>query len=80
MGNENHLAGLHRRRDGGEVKVSLRTALTGGMKYNGIDLHSNNSVVTVTDEDDRVVAERRLPNELGRIVGFYALGGRSWSE
>jgi hypothetical protein len=50
------------------------------MKYNGIDLHSNNSVVTVTDEDDRVVAERRLPNELGRIVGFYALGGRSWSE
>lgn len=27
------------------------------MKYSGIDLHSNNSVVTVTDEEDRVVAE-----------------------
>jgi hypothetical protein len=27
------------------------------MKYSGIDLHSNNSVVTVTDENDRVVAQ-----------------------
>lgn len=40
------------------------------MKYSGIDLHSNNSVVTVTDEDDRVVAERRLPNDLAKIIGF----------
>jgi len=23
------------------------------MKYSGIDLHSNNSVVTITDEEDR---------------------------
>lgn len=38
------------------------------MKYSGIDLHSNNSVVTVTDEEDRVVAEKRLPNELTKIV------------
>jgi len=30
------------------------------MKYSGIDLHSNNSLVTVTDEEDRVVAEKRL--------------------
>ena len=42
------------------------------MKYSGIDLHSNNSVVTVTDEEDRVVAERRLPNELERIIGFLS--------
>ena len=28
------------------------------MKYSGIDLHSNNSVVTVTDEEDRVVAQK----------------------
>ena len=34
------------------------------MKYSGIDLHSNNSVVTVTDEEDRVMAEKRLPNDL----------------
>lgn len=40
------------------------------MKYCGIDLHSNNSVVTVIDEEDRVVAEKRLPNDLGKIVGF----------
>ncbi len=40
------------------------------MKYSGIDLHSNNSVVTVTDETDRVVAEKRLPNDLSKIVGF----------
>jgi Transposase len=43
-----------------------------GMKYSGIDLHSNNSVVTVTDEEDRVVAEKRLPNDLGQIVGFLS--------
>ena len=38
------------------------------MKYSGIDLHSNNSVVTVTDEEDRVMAEKRLPNDLARIL------------
>jgi transposase len=42
------------------------------MKYSGIDLHSNNSVVSVTDEEDRVVAEKRLPNEISKIVGFLA--------
>jgi len=31
------------------------------MKYSGIDLHSNNSVVTVTDEEDRVVARSGCP-------------------
>lgn len=40
------------------------------MKYSGIDLHSNNSVVTVTDEEDRVVAEKRLPNDLSVILAF----------
>jgi transposase len=42
------------------------------MKYSGIDLHSNNSLVTVTDETDRVVAEKRLPNELSRILAFLS--------
>lgn len=42
------------------------------MKYSGIDLHSNNSVVTVTDEEDRVVVEKRLPNDLGKILGLLA--------
>ncbi|MGF6979944.1 hypothetical protein QFZ94_008461 [Paraburkholderia sp. JPY465] len=40
------------------------------MKYSGIDLHSNNSVVTVTDENGRVVAEKRLPNDLAKIRGI----------
>ena len=40
------------------------------MKYSGIDLHSNNCVVTVTDDSDKVVAEKRLPNDLEKIIGF----------
>lgn len=42
------------------------------MKYCGIDLHSNNSVIVVIDDEDRVVAQRRLPNDLSRIVEFVA--------
>jgi transposase len=37
------------------------------MKYCGIDLHSNNSVVVVSDEEDRIVFNKRLPNDLGQI-------------
>ncbi|KAE8753347.1 IS110 family transposase [Paraburkholderia madseniana] len=32
-------------------------------KFSGIDLHSNNSVVVVSDEADRVLYQRRLPND-----------------
>lgn len=46
------------------------------MKYSGIDLHSNNSVVTVTDEEDRVMAEKRLPNDLHSILEFL----KPWRE
>ncbi|KVN98548.1 transposase [Burkholderia ubonensis] len=42
------------------------------MNYSGIDLHSNNSVVTVIDDTDRVVAEKRLPNDLTKILTFLA--------
>lgn len=38
------------------------------MKYSGIDLHSDNCVVVVSDEEDRVVFQKRLPNDLQRIV------------
>jgi transposase len=37
------------------------------MKYCGIDLHSNNSVVVVSDEQDRIVFNKRLPNDVGQI-------------
>ena len=40
--------------------------------YAAIDLHSNNSVVVVIDEQDRVVYERRLPNDLETILGHLA--------
>src|ERR1700726_2241213 len=42
------------------------------MMYGGIDLHSNNSVIAVIDDADRVVAQKRLPNELSKIIGFLA--------
>jgi transposase len=38
------------------------------MKYSGIDLHSNNSVVLVSDEADRVVFERRVANKLEAVL------------
>jgi transposase len=37
-------------------------------KYSGIDLHSNNSVVVVTDEEDRIVFQKRLANKLDEIL------------
>lgn len=36
--------------------------------YAGIDLHSNNSVVLVLDEQDRAVYSKRLPNDLAAII------------
>ena len=36
--------------------------------YGGIDLHSNNSVVVLLDEEDRAVYEKRLPNDLGYLL------------
>lgn len=36
--------------------------------YAAIDLHSNNSVVTVLDVQDRTIFAERLPNDLGAIV------------
>ena len=36
--------------------------------YGGIDLHANNSVVVVLDEQDQVRYHKRLPNELEQIL------------
>ena len=35
--------------------------------YAAIDLHSNNSILVVLDQDDHVILERRLKNDLERI-------------
>ena len=37
------------------------------MNYCGIDLHSNNCVVIVSDEGDRVLYQKRLANDLAQI-------------
>jgi transposase len=39
-------------------------------KYSGIDLHSNNCVVAVIDDDDRVCCKNRVPNDLAKIVAL----------
>jgi transposase len=38
------------------------------MKYCGIDLHSNNSVVVITDETDHMLYSKRHPNDLSQIL------------
>lgn len=38
------------------------------MKYCGIDLHSNNSLVVIADEMDHVLYSKRLPNDLPQIL------------
>src|SRR4051794_24338714 len=73
---EDHLAGL-RDQEGGGAKVVRSHRITfdheeAKMMYSGIDLHSNNSVVAVIDDGDRVVAQKRLPNDIGKITGFLA--------
>ena len=36
--------------------------------YGGIDLHSNNCVVVLLDEEDHVVYEKQLSNDLGYLL------------
>ena len=43
------------------------------MKYCGIDLHSNNSVVVISDETDRMLYSKRLPNDLTQILAALEL-------
>ena len=40
--------------------------------YSAIDLHSNNNVVVILDEQDRVMYERRLPNDLKVVLAELA--------
>ena len=42
------------------------------MKYSGIDLHSNNCFVVVSDGEDRVIVSKRVKNELPQILGLLA--------
>lgn len=40
--------------------------------YCGIDLHSNNSVISIQDKNSKQVYEKRLPNELFVIADALA--------
>ncbi len=40
--------------------------------YAGIDLHSNNSYVVLSNEEDKVMYQKRLPNEAGVILSELA--------
>ncbi len=42
------------------------------MEFCGIDLHSNNSVVVITDELDKRLVRRRCPNDLDTILNVLA--------
>ena len=39
--------------------------------YCGIDLHSNNNVIVVIDETDKILLERKLSNNLGYDYALY---------
>lgn len=43
------------------------------MKYCGIDLHSNNSVVVITDETDRVLYSKRHANDLSQMLAVLEM-------
>jgi transposase len=40
--------------------------------YGAIDLHSNNNVLVLLDEQDRIVYERRMPNDLAKVLEALA--------
>lgn len=42
------------------------------MNYSGIGPNSKYRVVTVVDETDRIVAEKRLPNDMTKILAIFA--------
>ena len=41
--------------------------------YGGIDLHANNSVVVIRNEQDQVLYQKRLPNHLPTILEPFSL-------
>ena len=36
--------------------------------YGGIDLHANNSVIVLLNEQDEVIYQKRLPNDLPTLL------------
>jgi transposase len=40
--------------------------------YGGIDLHSNNNVIVLSDREDKVIYRRRLPNDIELVISELA--------
>ena len=40
--------------------------------YGGIDLHSNNVMISLINESDQLISEKRLPNDLETIQTHLA--------
>jgi len=41
--------------------------------YCGIDLHSNNNVMVVINEQDKILLERKLSNNLGDVLDALSI-------
>jgi len=41
--------------------------------YGAIDLHSNNSVIVVIDEQDKILLKRKVPNSLGAVLDALSI-------
>ena len=55
------------------MRLVLTTHVEADMKkYIGIDLHSNHRVVLVSDEEDRVIFQKRMANDLVLIESALA--------
>jgi hypothetical protein len=74
-GVDNHVAGLDLAASGAAVESGWNKPFDlteADMKFCGIDLHSNNSVAVVSDAEDWILSQLRLPNELGAILPALA--------
>ncbi len=40
--------------------------------YGGIDLHANNSLIVVLDDQDQIVFRKRVPNQLEKLLQALA--------
>jgi len=41
--------------------------------YGAIDLHSNNNVIVVIDEQDKILLKRKVPNDLGAVLDALSM-------
>jgi transposase len=57
------------------VRTATKTEEPAMKLYGGVDLHSNNSVIVLSDENDKVIYRPRLPNDIELVLAELALFG-----